>query len=254
MQKLLEKINLKSALLIVSLALTASWSNAQQKHPAEPEMVFVQGGTFMMGCSGEGCGCGDNMRPVHQVTVSSFNISKYEITQEQWLALMPFTSSREKGDKLPVNNVSWNEIQMFIDKLNAKTGKQYRLPTEAEWEYAARGGNKSKGYKNYSGSNNLNDVAWYKENTKKAEHVGIKQPNELGIYDLSGNVWEFCGDLAGPYSNSPKHNPQGDPTGSNRIIRGGGYMNDASECCVGNRDWESQSFRDFQVGFRLVLP
>ncbi|MDR3286805.1 MAG: SUMF1/EgtB/PvdO family nonheme iron enzyme, partial [Prevotellaceae bacterium] len=138
-----------------------SSSSSQTRHPAEPEMVSVQGGTFWMGCSSEqGSECYGDESPLHRVTVSSFNIGKYEVTQAQWKAVMGSNPSNFKGDNLPVEQVSWTDVQEFISRLNAATGKNYRLPTEAEWEYAARGGNKSKGYK-YSGSSNINDVAWF---------------------------------------------------------------------------------------------
>ncbi|HPN37220.1 MAG TPA: formylglycine-generating enzyme family protein, partial [Melioribacteraceae bacterium] len=145
------------------------------------EMITVQGGTFMMGKAG-------TATPVHSVTLNTFRISKYEITQKLWNAVMETNPSEFKGDSLPVDNVSWIDIQQFISKLNQITGKNYRLPTEAEWEYAARGGNQSLGYK-YAGSDDMNTVAWYDRNSGKTTHpVGLKAPNELGIYDMSGNV------------------------------------------------------------------
>jgi len=250
MQKLLKKINLKSALLIGTLALTASWSNAQQKHPAEPEMVFVQGGTFMMG-SPKRVGK-DNERPQHQVTLSDFYIGKYEVTEGQWKAVMGNNPSHNpKGVNYPVENVSWNDVQEFIKKLNELTGKKYRLPTEAEWEYAASGGIKAY---IYQGSNT--DVAWTGENsgndTKKI--VGTKQPNKLDIYDMIGNVFEWCGDWYGDYLASPQTNPTGPTTGSHRVNRGGSWMTYNEYARVSSRNYYAPDISNNYLGFRLVLP
>jgi formylglycine-generating enzyme required for sulfatase activity len=218
-------------------------------------MVFVQGGTFTMGCTSEqGSDCYDDENPAHRVTVSSFNIGKYEVTQAQWKAVMGSNPSNFKGDNLPVERVSWNEVQEFIRKLNAKTGKKYRLPTEAEWEYAARGGNKSKGYK-YSGSSNINDVAWFDGNSGSTRHtVGTKLPNELGIYDMSGNVYEWCSDWKGDYSASAQQDPTGVSSGSNRVNRGGSWCSGAQFCRVAYRYSYSPGYSSNNLGFRLVLP
>jgi formylglycine-generating enzyme required for sulfatase activity len=157
-------------------------------------------------------------------------------------------------DNCPVENVSWNDAQDFIRKLNQQTGKNYRLPTEAEWEFAARGGNKSKGYK-YAGGNYRSNVAWYYDNSGGKTHaVGQKQANELGIYDMSGNVWEWCGDWYGDYSSSSQTNPKGPSYGSSRVLRGGGWDFDASDCRVSSRDDLAPGYRDYYDGFRLVLP
>ena len=217
----------------------------------EPVMVFVEGGTFIMGCiEGE---CESNELPTHQVTVSSFYMGKYEITQKEWEGVMGNNPSSIKGDNLPVENVSWNDIQEFIFRLNAVTGKKYRLPTEAEWEYAARGGNQSNGFK-YSGSNNLDAVAWYAGNSGNNTHpVGYKQPNELGIYDMSGNVWEWCSDWYGEYPEFSQINPQGPVSGSERIGRGGAYYVIATRCRVSNRDSDPPNLFGSTLGFRLVL-
>ena len=174
---------------------TAGMSQAQKDRIIQNlinNMVYVQGGTFMMGATSEqGSDAYDNEKPAHQVTLSSFSIGRYEVTQEEWQAVMGSNPSWFKGPKRPVENVSWDDCQAFIKKLNEMTGKQFRLPTEAEWEFASRGGIKSQGYK-YSGSNNLNSVAWYADNSGNTTHdVGQESPNELGIYDMSGNVWEW---------------------------------------------------------------
>ena len=237
-------------------------SSIGRSHPAEPEMVFVEGGTFLMGCTSEqggDCPYGNQL-----VTVSDFYISKYEITQGQWEAIMG-TSIRQQRDKAnrewpirgeganyPMYYVSWNEVQEFISRLNSLTGKQYRLPTEAEWEYAARGGKKSKGYK-YSGSNFIEHVAWYKDNSDNMTHpVGSKQSNELGIYDMSGNVFEWCYDWYGAYGGSgSKTNPIGPGSGSFRVNRGGSW---GIECGVSFRNSDASVSRGDYLGFRLVCP
>jgi formylglycine-generating enzyme required for sulfatase activity len=211
------------------------------------EMVYVQGGTFMMGCIGEqGSDCWDGEKPAHQVTLSSFYIGQYEVTQAQWKAVMGSNPSNFKGDNLPVEMVSWNDAQEFIRKLNAQTGKRYRLPTEAEWEYAARGGSKSRGYK-YSGSNTLGNVAWYNDNSGRDTHpVGKKLPNELGIYDMSGNVSERCSDWYGAYPASAQNNPTGASSGDYRVERGGNFASDG--------DCDRVAYRGFYYFSNHKLP
>jgi formylglycine-generating enzyme required for sulfatase activity len=218
-------------------------------------MVYVPGGTFMMGCTSEqGDDCEDHERPAHQVSLSSFQIGKYEVTQAQWETVMGNNPSYSKNcPNCPVETVYWYDIQDFISRLNAKTGKKYRLPTEAEWEYAARGGNRSRGNK-YSGSNNLDEVAWYDQTSGSKTHsVGGKKPNELGIYDMIGNVWEWCGDWHGYYSNSSQSNPKGPSSGSRRVLRGSGWFGNAKNCRVSNRFFNSPDIRNYNGGFRLVL-
>ena len=182
-------------------------------YPDEPEMVFVEGGTFTMGCVGD---CWPDELPLHEVTLNSFYIAKYELTQEKWEALMGENPSSFPCTGYPLEGISWDNAHNYINKLNAATGKKYRLPTEAEWEYAARGGNKSVGYI-YSGSNNIDSVTqmW------GPFPVGMKKPNELGIYDMTGNLWEWCSDWYGHYSKEPQMNPQGPDFGEYRIRRGG---------------------------------
>ena len=220
------------------------------------DMVFVKGGTFTMGCTKEqGSDCGSDEKPSHKVTVGDFYIGKYEVTQKEWEEVMGSNPSgfSNCGDNCPVENVSWNDIQEFIRKLNVKTGKKYRLPTEAEWEYAARGGNQSKGYK-YSSSNNLDAVAWYTSNSGNKTHsVGTKQPNELGIYDMSGNVWEWVSDWYGNYSSTAASNPKGPISGSHHVNRGGSWSYNAKGCRVANRDGDGPDRRSNSVGFRLAL-
>ena len=218
------------------------------------EMVFVKGGTFTMGATAEqGSDASSNEKPTHSVKLSDYYIGKYEVTQAQWIAVMGNNPSNWKGDNLPVENVSWSDIQEFISKLNALTGKRYRLPTEAEWEYAARGGNQSKGYK-YSGSNSISDVAWHKDNSGSKTHpVGQKYPNELGVYDMSGNVWEWCQDWLGNYSSSLQTNPTGASSGSYRVLRGGSWSYIARTCRVSIRGYSKPADRYSRHGFRLAL-
>ena len=170
-----------------------------------------------------------------------------------WKEVMGNNPSSWKGDNLPVENVSWDDCQTFIRKLNALTGKNFRLPTEAEWEFAARGGNNSRGYK-YAGSNNIGDVAWYEDNSGSKTHVvGTKSPNELGIYDMSGNVWEWCQDWYGDYSSASQTNPTGASNGSARVLRGGSWYCSARLCRSSDRYSYSPDCRINSGGLRLVL-
>lgn len=222
-------------LILLSLVLTttAGYSQTNWTKKIKPKnqfdiaMVYVQGGSFNMGCSSQQeTACRESDIPIHNVKLNDFEIGKYEVTQSQWVTIMGNNPSQMKGDNLPVTDISWVDIQEFIKRLNGRTGKNYRLPTEAEWEYAARGGNKSRGYK-YSGSNIVADVAWTTENANKKTHtVGTKAPNELGIYDMSGNVEELCNDWIADdyYSNSPKENPTGPVEGVSKVLRGGSYL------------------------------
>lgn len=185
-------------------------------------MVYVSGGTFRMG-SDDSDAYSDE-KPVHSVTLSSYRIGKYEVTQDIWEAVTGSNPSFYKGSRLPVDNVSWEDCQTFIRRLNVLTGQNFRLPTEAEWEFAARGGNSSRGCK-YSGSNDLGNVAWYIGNSDDRPHnVGTKSPNELGIYDMSGNVGEWCQDWDGNYGSSSQIDPKGPANGSVKVIRNGSYV------------------------------
>ncbi len=217
-------------------------------------MIGVQGGTFTMGATREqGGDTYSDEKPAHRVNLSSFSIGQIEVTQELWEAVMGSNPSDRKGPKRPVEQVSWNDCQEFVTKLNALTGQNFRLPTEAEWEYAARGGSKSQGYK-YSGSNNVDDVAWYESNSGRTTHdVATKQPNELGIFDMSGNVWEWCQDWYDNYSSSPSSNPTGPASGSYRVYRGGCWYLVAGCCRVASRGGSSAGFRDNYLGFRIAL-
>ncbi len=211
-------------------------------------MMYVSGGTFIMG--------GDessDQTPTHSVTLSSYYICKYEVTQALWRAVMGSNPSKFKGDNLPVEQVSWNDCQTFINRLNSYTGRNFRLPTEAEWEFAARGGNYSRHYK-YSGSNYIGDVAWYTDNSGNRTHpVGTKQANELGLYDMSGNVWEWCSDWYGSYSSYSQSNPTGATSGFGRVERGGNWCGLARYCCSSHRSYYAPGNSFDDLGLRLVL-
>ena len=230
------------------------------------KMVPVEGGTFTMGATTEqGNVAYDLEYPAYLVTLSSYSIGQTEVTQALWQAVMGsnpsyFTPSNGYAENLqrPVELVSWNDCQIFITKLNQLTGKKFRLPTEAEWEYAARGGNKSQGYK-YAGSNDINEVAWYEVNAKYVgssspdygtHAVATKAPNELGLYDMSGNVWEWCQDW---YSSEAQTNPTGPTSGSTRPLRGGGWIGAARYCLVLDRDGDYPNSRWDNSGLRLAL-
>lgn len=220
------------------------------------EMVYVSGGTFMMGATAEQVGdARESEYPVHKVTLSDYYIGKTEVTQELWETVMGYNPSSEYfiGDNLPVNDVSWYDCQEFIKKLNKLTGMTFRLPTEAEWEYAARGGSKSKGYK-YSGSNNIDKVAWYDVNSSTISKVGAKQPNELGIYDMSGNVLEWCDDYFYLYSSEDQIDPRCSSSIESdfRVCRGGTWNGYARYCRVSNRAENDPEEGLASFGFRLV--
>lgn len=219
-------------------------------------MVNVEGGTFTMGATSEqGTGLESDEAPTHQVTLSSFQISKYEVTQREWEEVMGSNPSRfNTSAMLPVESVSWDDCKKFISKLNAITGQNFRLPTEAEWEYAARGGRKSKIYK-FSGSNFIDDIAWYRDNSDNKTHpVGTKQPNELGLYDMTGNIGEWCQDWYNSYNSIAQTNPTGPVSSStsSRVYRGNNWRSAASICHVSNRDYASPSFSSDKIGLRLA--
>ena len=218
------------------------------------DMVYVKGGTFSMGATKEqGSDAFDREKPVHSVTLSDYYIGKFEVTQGLWKAVMGDNPSYfKKGDDYPVECVSWNDIQDFLTKLNKLIGKKYALPTEAQWEYAARGGAKSNKYI-YSGSNTVGDVAWYEDNSDGETHpVGKKQANELGIYDMSGNVDECCSDCFGDYSSDSQTDPTGPTNGGYRVLRGGSWNGDANDCRVSNRGNVFPDSRSSVLGFRVV--
>ena len=222
--------------------------------PYEPEMVFVEGGSFFMGEHDELSSFYD-AKPIHRVTLSSFKIGKYEVTQGQWEYVMGNNPSAfKKGNNYPVEQVNWYDAQEYISRLNQLTGKNYRLPTEAEWEYAARG----RGYfLNFSGSNNPWEVAWFPASVSisfSTQPVGTKAPNQLGIHDMSGNVWEWCNDWFGSYTSSDQTNPKGPESGVHRVLRGGSWKHDVDGCRVYYRGEATPESRDNSFGFRVVLP
>ena len=217
-------------------------------------MVKIVGGTFNMGATSDPYIYSSNdEKPAHQVKLSSFSIGRYEVTQEEWEIVMGNNPSHFKGTKRPVENVSWNDCQEFISKLNALTGMNFRLPTEAEWEFVANDPLSFWRYK-YAGGNNIVSVAWYKENSDGMTHpVGQKSPNDYGIYDMSGNVWEWCNDYWGKYSTSFQVNPKGPTSSKYRVIRGGSWRNQDSSCRVTYRFYNLPYYKDCSVGFRLAL-
>ena len=218
-------------------------------------MVKVEGGTFRMGATKEqGDDAYSNEIPAHQVTLSSYYIGETEVTQALWEAVMGRNPSHFKGNNRPVEQVSWDDCQIFIQKLNQKTGRKFRLPTEAEWEFAARGGKKSRSYK-YSGSKTIDDVAWYTETTNDegTRDVKTKKPNELGLYDMSGNIREWVQNWYGEYSRSSQTNPMGPSSGNLRTIRGGDWFSDARRCRVSYRETNETDYRYYCLGLRLAL-
>jgi len=214
-------------------------------------MVHVDGGTFMMGRKTKWYEASDEEE--HQVTLSSFSINKYEVTQEEWEAVMGNNPSNFMGAKLPVEQVSWDDCQVFISKLNELTGMSFRLPSEAEWEYSARGGNNNSGCV-YAGSNDLNEVAWFDRNSEgKSHEIGLKLPNELGLFDMCGNIREWCQDWYGDYSALEQKNPQGPSSGNLKVIRGGGWDSSKEYCLLSSRDRCSPNYRNAKFGLRLAL-
>ena len=223
-------------------------------------MIYIKGGSFMMG-SVDGR---KSENPVHKVYLDGFFMSKYLITQGQWNMITGENKSSFQGDpQRPVERISWKECQQFIKKLNKKTGRQYRLPTEAEWEYAARGGQRSKGY-TYAGSDQLIEVAWSVDECGKkgnndqnygTRRVGQKLPNELGLYDMSGNLRCWCSDWFDPkyYHRSPSHNPTGPKSGKRKVLRGGSWLTPSVFCEVSFRNGNRPETGSYQDGFRLVL-
>ena len=216
---------------------------------------YVDGGTFMMGATDEQMGdADDDEMPAHQVTVSDYAIGKTEVTQQLWQAVMGYNPSNNTGDlRRPVEMVSWNDCQEFVAELSELTGRNFRLPTEAEWEYAARGGNKSHGYK-YAGGNTIDDVAWYKLNSdNQTGPVAAKAPNELGLYDMSGNVFEWCQDWFGMYTDEPQVDPTGTQEGEERVRRGGCFSSNSGYCRVSSRNSNSAMGSIRTTGLRVVL-
>jgi formylglycine-generating enzyme required for sulfatase activity len=216
------------------------------KDPILDTFILVKGGTFQMGSKEDG--------PIHTVTLCDYYIGQTEVTQAQWRMVMGDNPSSFNGiDACPVWEASWENVQTFITKLNNRSGgSRFRLPTEAEWEYAARGGKQSKEYR-YSGSNNIDAVAWYIKNSENKTHpVKGRTANELGLYDMSGNVWEWCSDWSQKYSSISQKNPTGATTGSHRVLRGGGILSNLDDCVVTFRSYNWPEDRILLLGFRLA--
>ena len=240
---------------VKSVATKVSYSNGTLTvNGIKYNMVWVNGGTFRMGATSEqGSDVWNHEKPVHSVTLSGYYIGKTEVTQALWKAVMGSNPSEIKGDNLPVENVSWDDCQVFIRKLNSLTGQNFRLPTEAEWEFACRGGNNSRGYK-YSGGNYIDNVAWYLDNSGDKTHpVATKLPNELGIYDMTGNVYEWCSDWFGPYSSGVQTNPKGPYDGLFRVYRGGCCYIYSGYCRSSFRTCRSPNLCGIYLGLRLSL-
>lgn len=218
-------------------------------------MKFVEGGRFLMGIPDNDSEGFDDEKPRHWVELSDYYIGETVVTQALWNAVMGNNPSEPKGDGLPVVNVSWYDSQEFIRRLNQKTGRNFRLPTEAEWEYAAKGGRKSNGFK-YSGGDtyDLSNLAWYFNNSEdKLHEAKSKSPNELGLYNMSGNVWEWCYDWEGGYSNVSQTNPNGPSSGTSRVLRGGSWNDKARNCRVSYRMYKLPTNRLSSIGLRLAL-
>jgi formylglycine-generating enzyme len=253
-----------SAVLLLSMMLLsgcASLGGSSQKRtapavPTDIEMVFIKGGCFQMGDT-FGSGRSDEM-PAHEICLDDYSIGTYEVTQAQWLAVMGNNPASNKacGPDCPVENVSWDDVKVFIKQLNSMTGKNYRLPWEAEWEYAARSGGKTELWAGTSDEAKLGDYVWFVDNSGEKTHpVGKKKPNGLGMYDMTGNVWEWCQDLHGDnyYKNSPAKNPQGPVRGQSRITRGGSWGSKSWELRATARGRIYPKNKNASLGFRLVL-
>ncbi len=254
---------MKKTALLIALVLISLPGFCQDE--MNIQMIFVKGASFFMGCDDHKFLADEynNEKPLHRVSVGSYYIGKYEVTLGQWRHIMGIKPPAYTGvdygnkdcDNCPVVKVSWDDIQEFIKKLNAKTGKHYRLPTETEWEFAARGGKYSKGFE-YSGSNKLSEVGWYGKSNGTTHPVGKKEPNELSIYDMTGNALEWCADWYGEdyYKKTVDEvDPKGPVRGEKRVLRGGSYYDDDVVCRNVYRSRYAPDTRQWNVGFRLAM-
>jgi formylglycine-generating enzyme len=266
-KKQLAKMTMSAVLIVIVVMGGVSCEKSIRLDKLSIPMAKVAGGSFQMGSNDY-----SNEQPIHKVTVGSFYMGTYEVTQDIYEQVMGNNPSNWKGAKLPVEQVRWYDAVAFANALSRRDGldevytidgtdvsidwtkRGYRLPTEAEWEYAARGGNQSQGY-TYGGSNTAGDVAWYGGNSgDKTHEVGIKQANELGLYDMSGNVWEWCWDWYGDYSELAQTNPTGSSSGSFRVLRGGSWINNTTYGRTADRYDFTPSSRYDHVGFRVLVP
>ena len=232
-----------------SFRFTMTKKSMQSLTDLMDDMVFIHGGVFTMGS--KGLDAEFDEKPAHEVILPSFYMCRYEVTQQLWMDVMGGNPSRHTGEMRPVESVSWEDCQLFISRLNAMTGIVFRLPSEAEWEYAARGGNESQGFM-YAGSDSIDDVAWYNTYDSEPHDIGGKQPNELGLYDMSGNVMEWCADWHGPYTAGRQKSPTGAPGGEYRVARGGYWESEAKYCTVTYRHPITPDEVSEYIGLRLV--
>lgn len=247
-------------LVLFTIATISSCSSISDKdfevNGVKFRMIAVEGGSFMMGATpGQGEDARENEKPAHKVTVDDFLIGETEVTQELWFAVMGNNPSYFVNDdgNSPVDNVSWSDVLFFLHKLNEIIGLNFRLPFEAEWEYAARGGRKSSD-KKYAGSNNADEVAWYWDNAVGVTHeVATKNCNELGIYDMNGNVWEWCQDKFSDYTEDEQKNPHGPYSGNKYVERGSGWANNLKDRNISFRDCDEADYKNYNGGFRLAL-
>lgn len=238
-------------LSLCSLSALAQTETFTLSDSVSLEMVFVEGGTFIMG-SDDGK---KDARPAHEVTLNDFHIGKLELTQAQWTAIMDYNPSQFACMNCPVNDMSWEQLQDFLKELSEMTGRKFRLPTEAEWEYAAQGGKKTQGFL-YSGSNDLAEVGWLKFNGNDQQHeVGQLKPNELGLYDMNGNAWELCEDWYDPkfYARSEAKNPVNTKPAKYRVSRGASWMSPSKYCFRWARNNDHPHHRRGNGGFRVVM-
>lgn len=240
-------------------SLKMAWSRNTTTHQKKiiqellQELIFIDGGSFLMGCNLKDTLCEESEYPSHLVTIAPFYIQKYEVTQLLWVKIMNYDPNTYKGNKYPATSISWDECQEFIKRLNHITSLHFALPTEAQWEFAARGGIKSKNTL-YAGSSKINEVAWYKGNSNLMfQNIGTLTPNELGIYDMSGNVWEWCSDFYAPYSEDDKNNPTGPTSGTNRVYRGGSWLDNENYIRISTRNCGRSDYKMNCLGFRLIL-